>query len=60
MKKNIDDITTELNGIEMIILGLSLQYEEEDAAHLSAPKMNSALIGISCHLERIIEDLENL
>lgn len=60
MKKNIDKLTMELNGIEMAILGLSLQYEEEDTPRLSAPRMNSALTGIACYLERIIEDLENL
>lgn len=60
MNKDIDKLTMELNGIEMAILGLSLQYEEEDTPRLSAIKMNAALTGIACHLERIVEDLENL
>lgn len=60
MNKDIDKLTMELNGIEMIIWGLSLQYEEEDTPRLSAIKMNAALTGIACYLERIVEDLENL
>lgn len=60
MNKDIDKLTMELNGIEMTILGLSFQYEEENTPRLSATRMNSVLIGIASHLERIIADLENL
>lgn len=60
MKKDIDELSAELNGAAMIVAGLSLQFDEEDAPRLTLGAMNAAMFGVQNYLKRIAADLDNL
>lgn len=55
---DLGDISAEITGISMIVSGLSLQLEKE-CDSLSAEALQNALFGVSSHLDRISEDLDN-
>lgn len=51
------DLSAEINGIAMIILGLSNQLDNKKIDILGPDSMKEAMFGISRCLERIADDL---
>lgn len=60
MKREIFEISAEINGISNIIAGLSNQLDNSKTDTLSTESMNLAMFGISNYLDRIAEDLEDI
>lgn len=60
MKREIYEISAEINGISNIIAGLSNQLDNSKTDTLSTESMNLAMFGISNYLDRIAEDLEDI
>lgn len=60
MKREICEISAEINGISNIIAGLSNQLDNSKTDTLSTESMNLAMFGISNYLDRIAEDLEDI
>ena len=59
MKKDLCELSAELEGAAMIVAGLSLQFDEEGAARLTAGALNSAMYGVYNYMKRIACDLES-
>lgn len=57
MKKDLFDLSAEVSGVAMVILGLSNQLDSDRTNTLNAESMQSALFGVACYLERISDDL---
>lgn len=56
MNKNLEDLALEMNGISMIVTGLSVTLDDEG----NTPTMSTlqdALFAISRHLDRIVCDV---
>ncbi|MDE7131327.1 MAG: hypothetical protein K2O65_05965 [Lachnospiraceae bacterium] len=51
-------LSTEIEGVAMVIAGLGNQLDSNKADILNPSAMKSALYGVQIHLERIAEDLE--
>ncbi len=60
MKREIFEISAEINGISNIIIGLSNQLDNSKTDTLSTESMRQAMVCISTYLDRIVEDLEDL
>lgn len=60
MKREICEISAEINGISNIIAGLSNQLDNSKTDTLSVESMQQAMFGISNFLDRIAEDLEDI
>lgn len=60
MNKTAYDLSVEINGISMLIIGLSNQLDNSATYSLNAEAMNDALHGISNYLDRIADDLSEL
>lgn len=60
MKREICEISAEINGISNIIAGLSNQLDNSKTDTLSVESMGQAMFGISNFLDRIAEDLEDI
>ena len=60
MKREICEISAEINGISNIIAGLSNQLDNSKTDTLSTESMDLAMFGISNYLNRIAEDLEDI
>ncbi len=54
------DLSAEVLGIAQMIDGLSNSFDNEGADTLSPRLVRGALFGVSKHLERISDDLENI
>lgn len=61
MRRLIDtfNLSAEVTGISMMILGLSNQLDDAETDVLTPSAMKDALFGVSAHLHRIAEDLGN-
>lgn len=61
MDKKIDlsDLVAELNGISMIVTGVSNQLGDK-TDHLTTDSLSMALFGVSRYLDRIADDLNML
>lgn len=61
MRRLIDtcNLSAEITGISMVILGLSNQLDDEETDVLTPSAMKDALFGVSAHLDRIAVDLGN-
>ena len=59
MKREIFEISAEINGISNIIIGLSNQLDNSKTDTLSTESMRQAMVCISTYLDRIVEDLED-
>ena len=60
MKKDLNEISAEITGISMIVIGLSNQLDNEKTDVLNERSLQDALFGVSRFLDRIAEDLENI
>ena len=60
MKREICEISAEINGISNIIAGLSNQLDNSKTDTLSIESMQQAMVCISTYLDRIVEDLEDI
>lgn len=60
MKRDIGDLATELGTISITISGLSYHLDSGNRNRLNEEAIMESLFGISCHLERISEDLSNI
>lgn len=58
MKRELFEISAEINGISNIIIGLSNQLDNSKTDTLSTESMRQAMVCISTYLDRIVEDLE--
>ena len=56
--KDLFQLSTEIEGVAMVIAGLGNQLDRGETDILNPTAMKSALYGIQIHLERIAEDLE--
>lgn len=52
------EISSEINGISMIITGLSNQLDNEKTDALNPGSLREALFGVSSYLDRIVKDLD--
>lgn len=57
VKKDLFDLSAEINGAAMIILGLSNQLDNKESDSLTPGSLKDALFGIAEYLERIVDDL---
>lgn len=60
MKKDLGDLSAEVAGIAMIIVGLGNQLDNNKTDTLRPCVMREALLGVQTHLERIADDLESV
>ncbi len=60
MNKDLYELSVEITGVSMIIVGLSNQLDNETTDTLTPNAMNDALFGISRYLDRIADDLTKL
>lgn len=62
MRRLIDtcNLSAEVTGISMMILGLSNQLDDTEIDVLTPSAMKDALFGVSAHLDRIAADLGNV
>lgn len=60
MKRELCEISAEINGISRIISGLSNQLNNRKTDTLSTEAMDLAMFGISNYLDRIAEDLDDI
>lgn len=60
MKREIYEISAEINGISNIIIGLSNQLDSNITDTLSTESMQQAMVCISTYLDRIVEDLDDI
>lgn len=60
MKREIFEISAEINGISNIIIGLSNQLDNSKTDTLSTESMQQAMVCISTYLDRIVEDLDDI
>lgn len=56
MKKDLSDLSIEVEGISLAITGLINQLDNKTNS-LTGDSLGKALFGISCHLDRISDDL---
>ena len=59
MKYDLYEISTEINAISMIVIGLANQIGE-DSDSLQNEPCKSALFGVSRHLNRVAESLDEI
>lgn len=59
MKREIFEISAEINGLSNIIIGLTNQLDNSKTDTLSVDSMQQAMFCISTYLDRIAEDLED-
>ena len=59
MKYDLYEISTEINAISMIVIGLANQIGE-DSDSLQNERFKSALFGVSRHLNRVAESLDEI
>ena len=59
MKYDLYEISTEINAISMIVIGLAKQIGE-DSDSLQNEPFKSALFGVSRHLNRVAESLDEI
>ena len=59
MKYDLYEISTEINAISMIVIGLANQIGE-DSDSLQNEPFTSALFGVSRHLNRVAESLDEI
>lgn len=59
MKYDLYEISTEINAISMIVIGLANQTGE-DSDSLQNEPFKSALFGVSRHLNRVAESLDEI
>lgn len=57
MKKDLYELSAEINGIAMVVLGLSNQLDSNMSSSLTPSALGEALFGVSSYLERISNDL---
>lgn len=60
MSNELFELSAEIIGVSMIIVGLSNQLDDKTTDTLTPEAMNDALFGISRHLDRIADDLAKL
>lgn len=60
MKRDLYDLSVELTGISMIISGLSNQLDSRECDTLTPEALDSAMLGLARHIDRIAEDLMKL
>lgn len=58
MNRDLNDLSAEIFGVSMLIIGLSNQLDNQHTDTLNINSMQSALFGVSQHLERIADDLD--
>ena len=58
-KINLSDLSAEITGISRIVSGLSNQLDNNKTDTLTADSLRDALFGVSTHLDRIADDLQN-
>ena len=59
MKYDLYEISTEINAISMIVIGFANQIGE-DSDSLQNEPFKSALFGVSRHLNRVAESLDEI
>lgn len=59
MKYDLYEISTEINAISMIVIGLANQIGE-DSDSLQNEPFKSTLFGVSRHLNRVAESLDEI
>ncbi|MDB2031806.1 hypothetical protein PMZ84_11320 [[Clostridium] symbiosum] len=59
MKKDLSDLSIEVEGISLAITGLINQLDNKTNS-LTGDSLGKALFGISCHLDRISDDLSDM
>ena len=60
MKKDPGDLSVEISGVSMMILGLVNQLDDPKSDHLTPQSLMLALTGASRFLDRIANDLAEL
>lgn len=50
----------EIYGISMILAGLANQLDDETSDSLNPESLGNAIYAVRMHLERIVNDLENI
>lgn len=60
MMKDLYELSAELNGVSMIVSGLSNQLDDRESDILTPQSMKDALFGASNYLDRIVSDLIEL
>ena len=60
MKRDLSDLSAEVEGISMAITGLTNQLNNKKTNSLTEESLGKALYGISSHLDRISDDLGDM
>ena len=58
-KINLCDLSAEIIGISRIVSGLSNQLDNKKTDTLTVDSLQKALFGVSTHLDRIVNDLQD-
>ena len=59
MKKDLNQLQAEIMGVSAIVAAIRLQFDEGNG-RMQDEYMDLALCGVMNHLDRIVEDLEEL
>lgn len=60
MKKDIYNLQVEIQGISAIVAAIRGQFDSDNGMKLCDEYIEAALYGVENHLDRIVEDLEEL
>ena len=59
MKKDVYDLSAEVQAVSMLVTALSFMFNE-DSEKLTDTAMKDALFGVAQYLDRIADDMEKL
>lgn len=56
-EKDLYELSSEINAVSLIVTALSYQLNNKKGDTLTEESLRNSLFGITCHLDRISEDL---
>lgn len=56
-EKDLYELSSEINAISLMVTALSYQLDNKEGDTLNENSLRSSLFGITCHLDRISDDL---
>lgn len=60
MSSKAYEISLEINGLSMVLTGLSNQLDNSVSDSLKPEALGNAIFAVRMHMERIAKDLENI
>ena len=60
VRKNLNQLQAEIIGVSAIVAAIRGQFDSDHGTKLCEEYIEAALYGVENHLDRIVEDLEEL